>query len=79
MAPSRGPTTGPDAPTPRRFYFDNVTGMIDLERTFGFTSTFYLINGSGGRFGARSGSDILGDVAEVIPEGYALPHDQMFH
>ena len=61
-----------NALTPRRFYFDNVTGMIDLERTFGFTSTFYLINGSGGRFGARSGSDILGDVAEVIPEGWDI-------
>lgn len=61
-----------NALTPKRFYFDNVTGMIDLERTFGFTSTFYLINGSGGRFGARSGSAILSEIAEVVPGGWDI-------
>ncbi len=61
-----------NAATPRRFYFDNVTGMIDLERTFDFTSTFYLINGKGGRFGARSGSPILKEVVEVTPHGWDI-------
>jgi hypothetical protein len=46
-----------NAVTPRRFYFDNVTGMIDLERSFGYASTFYLLNGTAGRFGARNGFD----------------------
>jgi hypothetical protein len=40
--------------TPDRYYFDNATGMADLERVFGATSTYYLLNGTGGRFGARS-------------------------
>lgn len=57
-----------NAIAPRRFYFDNVTGMIDIERTFGFTSIFYLINGSGGRFGARSGPEILEEFVSVCPE-----------
>nr|MBN2276733.1 hypothetical protein [candidate division Zixibacteria bacterium] len=58
--------------TPRRFYFDNVTGMIDLERCFGFKSTFYLLNGSGGRFGARSGSAIMPDVLANIPDDWNI-------
>ncbi len=55
---------------PRRFYFDNVPGMIDLERGFAFTSTFYLLNGSGGRYGARSGSGILRQLLPLIPSGW---------
>ena len=41
--------------------------MIDLEHSFGFTSTFYLLNGSGGRYGARSGSGILPELVKGIP------------
>jgi hypothetical protein len=53
--------------SPHRFYFDNITGMIDLERCFGFNSTFYIINGAGGRFGARSGFQIIREVQKYIP------------
>lgn len=54
--------------TPRKFYYDNVTGMIDLERSFNFTSTFYLLNGTGGRFGSRSGSRHLPNLLKEIPD-----------
>lgn len=57
---------------PERFYFDNVTGMIDLESQFGFTSTFYLLNGKEGRFGARSGSASIPRVANHVPAGWNL-------
>jgi len=53
---------------PRRFYFDNVTGMIDLERIFDFNSTFYLLNGSAGRYGARSGTQILPEIVQAAGE-----------
>lgn len=53
-----------NAVTPRRYYADNVTGMVDLERCFGFNSTFYWLNGSGGRFGARSP---FSEIARLIP------------
>lgn len=54
-----------NAVTPRRFYFDNVGGMVDLERSYGYASTFYMLNGSGGRFGSRSGLAIIPEVAAV--------------
>lgn len=58
--------------TPQRFYYDNVTGMIDLERCFNFTSTFYLLNGNGGRFGARSGNRLLPDLCGEIPDRWRV-------
>ncbi len=58
--------------TPRRFYFDNATGMLDLERSFGYTSTYYLLNGSGGRFGARSKLAVSAELAGIIPPGWDL-------
>jgi hypothetical protein len=61
-----------NAATPRRFYFDNATGMIDIERCFGFTSTFYLLNGSGGRFGARSRFSEVVRLAERIPKSWEM-------
>ena len=59
-----------NALSPRKFYFDNVIGMIDLERCFGYNSTFYLLNGDGGRFGARSGLYIIPELIKRIPSGW---------
>ncbi len=56
--------------TPRRFYFDNATGMIDIERCFGFSSTFYMLNGDRGRFGARSTQAAVRDLVKRIPPGW---------
>ena len=61
-----------NAVTPRRFYYDNVTGMVDLERCFGYNSTFYIINGKGGRFGARSGFKIIPELLKDIPPGWDI-------
>jgi hypothetical protein len=61
-----------NAVAPRRYYFDNVLGMIDLERCFGFNSTFYLLNGRSGRFGARSGLAIISDILKQIPKGWDI-------
>jgi hypothetical protein len=59
-----------NAVNPRRYYFDNVIGMITVERMLGFTSTFYFLNGQGGRFGARSGSELIPAAASRIPAGW---------
>ncbi|PWB72988.1 hypothetical protein C3F09_05845 [candidate division GN15 bacterium] len=56
---------------PDDFYFDNVLGMVNLERQFGFTSTFYLLNGTPGRYGARSGSWLLPKLIAAIPPGWS--------
>jgi hypothetical protein len=57
---------------PRDFYFDNIPRIVSLEREFGYTSTFYLLNGKGGRFGARSGSALLPEVIRSIPPGWDM-------
>jgi hypothetical protein len=57
---------------PRRYYFDNIVGMIAIERMLGFTSSLYFLNGAGGRFGARSGSGLIASVAAVTPIGWDL-------
>lgn len=57
---------------PREYYFDNVPGMINLERQFGFTSTFYILNGTSGRFGARSRSTILPELMSAIPPEWPI-------
>ncbi len=57
-----------NAVRPRDYYFDNAKGMIALEQIFDFESTFYMLNGSGGRFGARSGSKIIAELMPHIPD-----------
>jgi hypothetical protein len=57
---------------PRDYYFDNVIGMINMEKIFGYKSTFYLLNGSGGRFGARNGGAILRELIPSIPPGWDI-------
>jgi hypothetical protein len=59
-----------NAVAPRAFYFDNVGGMIDVERMLGFRSTFYLLNGRGGRFGARSGTGLFAELMAALPRGW---------
>lgn len=61
-----------NAVLPRRYYFDNIVGMIAIERMLGFSSALYFLNGSGGRFGARSGSKLIPAVAAVTPTGWDL-------
>jgi hypothetical protein len=61
-----------NAVLPRRYYFDNIVGMIAIERMLGFTSSLYFLNGTGGRFGARSGSGLIPDVAAATPAGWDL-------
>ncbi|MCB2230487.1 hypothetical protein KQH82_07205 [bacterium] len=61
-----------NAVRPRDFYFDNTPGLVTLERTFGYRSTFYILNGTGGRFGARSGSKLLAPLIGAIPDGWEV-------
>lgn len=52
---------------PRRWFFDDALAMARLERSFGFRSAFYFLNGAGGRLGARSGSPIVAEFARALP------------
>jgi len=57
---------------PRRHYFDNATGMLELERQYAYRSVFYILNGTGGRFGARGGPEISGELVRSIPGGWEV-------
>jgi hypothetical protein len=61
-----------NALNPRAHYYSNVTEMIDLERRLGFRSVFYMLNGTGGRFGARSGDAIVREVVRQIPSEWEV-------
>jgi hypothetical protein len=61
-----------NAVLPCRYYFDNIVGMIAIERMLGFSSSLYFLNGTGGRFGARSGAGMIPDVAAMTPAGWEL-------
>jgi len=54
------------------FYFNNIPRIISLEREFGYSSTFYILNGKRGRFGARSGNSLLPKVIRVVPPGWDI-------
>ncbi|MCK5125800.1 MAG: hypothetical protein KAR42_06055 [candidate division Zixibacteria bacterium] len=58
--------------SPRKYYFDEALGMITLERQFGFHSIFYLLNGTYGRFGARSNNKTIADLIKQIPEEWEI-------
>lgn len=61
-----------NAVSPRRYYLDDATGMIDIERCFGYNSTLYLLNGAGGRFGARSPFSEIERLLERIPPSWDI-------
>ncbi|KAA3632346.1 MAG: hypothetical protein DWP97_11235, partial [Calditrichaeota bacterium] len=58
--------------TPKRFYFDNVKGMVEIEKVYGHKSTFYMLNGTYGRFGSRSGIDAIKEVVDDIPSNFEI-------
>lgn len=51
---------------PRKYYFDDALKMLSLEIEHGFRSSFYFLNGGGGRFGARSGDQIIRQFALAL-------------
>lgn len=59
-----------NAVRPKRYYWNNIVGMIAIERMLGFTSTLYFLNGSGGRYGARSGSSMIAAAASLAPRAW---------
>lgn len=55
---------------PKKYYFDNILGMIEIERMHRATSSFYFLNGTSGRFGSRSGIKIIPEILNNIPKGW---------
>lgn len=57
---------------PKVFYYNNIQGMIDVERLCNYTSSFYFLSGSGGRYGARSGDKLLDRAIKDIPDNWEI-------
>lgn len=56
-----------NALAPHRYFRDNALGMVDIETCFGCVSTFYMLNGTRGRFGARSRLSDVRDLVVQLP------------
>ncbi len=57
---------------PRRYYRDCCLRMIKAEQEVDFRSTFYFLNGSGGRFGARSSESEISSFLKFIPDNFGV-------
>jgi hypothetical protein len=57
---------------PRKYFFDDLLEMINLEAKFGYRSVQYVLNGRKGRYGARTSSKYLRDYLNEIPDQWPL-------
>jgi hypothetical protein len=57
---------------PGRYYLENLVGMIELERQYGFRSVFYFLSGTAGRFGARDSRRALLEAIRLIPDDWEI-------
>lgn len=57
---------------PYRYFLDDLTKMWAAERRFGYRSIMYVLNGAGGRFGARSGLAAIRRLLERVPAGWEI-------
>lgn len=52
---------------PRRYFFEDALRMLAAEDRAGLRSAFYFLTGARGRYGARSGEDLIGEFSAHIP------------
>jgi len=57
---------------PYRYFLDDLIKMLAAERCFGYRSVIYVLNGTGGRFGARSGLGAVRRLLEQVPAGWQI-------
>jgi O-antigen/teichoic acid export membrane protein len=57
---------------PYRYFLDDLIKMLTVEHRFGYRSIMYVLNGTGGRFGARSGLAAVRMLLERVPAGWEI-------
>jgi len=57
---------------PYRYFLDDLIKMLAVERRFDYRSVIYVLNGTGGRFGARSGIRAVRKLLERVPAGWEI-------
>jgi hypothetical protein len=66
------PTIAENFLDPHRYYLKNLLAMMEVEQRFGFRSVLYILNGTGGRFGARSDHRSYSALIEGTPTGWEV-------
>jgi hypothetical protein len=61
-----------NARDPHHFYLDSIPAMVEAEQAVGARSSFYFLNGTGGRFGARNGDAEIARARGLVPAGWPL-------
>ncbi|HJQ57911.1 MAG TPA: polysaccharide biosynthesis C-terminal domain-containing protein [Vineibacter sp.] len=57
---------------PYRYFLDDLIAMLAVERRLGYRSVMYVLNGTGGRFGARSGLAAVRKLLQRVPAGWEI-------
>jgi O-antigen/teichoic acid export membrane protein len=57
---------------PYRYFLDDLIKMLAVECRFGYRSVMYVLNGTGGRFGARSGLGAVRRLLQRVPAGWEI-------
>ena len=66
------PTIAENFLDPHRYYLKDLLAMMEVEQRFGFRSVRYILNGTGGRFGARSDHRSYSALIEGTPTGWEV-------
>jgi hypothetical protein len=61
------PTIAENFLDPHRYHLKDLLAMMEVEQRFGFRSVLYVLNGTGGRFGARSDHRSYSALIEGTP------------
>ena len=57
---------------PYQYFLDDLVKMLAVERRYDYRSVIYVLNGAGGRFGARSGLRAVRKLLERVPAGWEI-------
>jgi hypothetical protein len=57
---------------PYQYFLCDLIKMLAVERRYGYRSVMYVLNGAGGRFGARSGLGAVRKLLERVPAGWEI-------
>ncbi|MBV8193146.1 MAG: polysaccharide biosynthesis C-terminal domain-containing protein [Alphaproteobacteria bacterium] len=57
---------------PYRYFLDDLVKMLVVEHDLGYRSILYLLNGTGGRFGARSGLAAVRKLLDRVPASWEI-------
>lgn len=58
--------------SPREYYFTDISRIMKIESHYNYLSSFYFLNGTGGRFGARAKPEHILEASRQIPDNWNI-------